>query len=77
MRYPELYQFRRSVLESYIEKMITLLDEMDGDPDVEANGDELDQSYPEGGQRGLLYPIEDDEDGADHELPFARVGMAP
>jgi hypothetical protein len=59
--------FRRSI-EHEVERLLSLLDNMDGDCDIEANGDELDMSYPEGGQcRFTQFPHEDDEDGADDE----------
>jgi len=49
-----------------IERLIDMLDAMEGDPDLEAAGDELDQSYPEG-WRSTPQPFEDAEDGADDE----------
>jgi len=42
-----LGDFDRKKLESFIEISIALLDLYDGDPDVEANGDELDGVYDE------------------------------
>jgi hypothetical protein len=36
---PSVRQFRRAVVETWIERLIMLLDEMDGDPDLEDNGD--------------------------------------
>lgn len=56
MRHPELYQFRRTTLEAYIEKMIALLDEMDGDPDFEDDEleDTLDEDSPQCGRVGLI-----------------------
>jgi hypothetical protein len=57
----------RSTLEHEIERLISLLDRIDGDPDLEANGDEHDQTYPESGQIGLQFYLEDSEDGGDDE----------
>ncbi|MBN9335388.1 hypothetical protein [Devosia sp.] len=42
-------------------ELIAILDLMDGDPDNEENGDEADQSYPEG-WRATSQPFEDAED---------------
>lgn len=53
-----------------VERLIGMLDALDGDPDIEANGDERDQSYPHGGQK-TDQPYEDAEDGEDWEADFA------
>ncbi len=60
----------RERLEAKIEELIGLLDFLDGDPDIEANGDELDVGMPESWCRSRSYSetvLEDDEDGADAE----------
>lgn len=45
-----------------IERLIDLLDAAEGDPDIEANGDERDQSYLDDHlHRHALCPLEDDE----------------
>ncbi|MCJ8053900.1 hypothetical protein GB928_018750 [Shinella curvata] len=56
----------RAAIAMSIERLIDLLDAAEGDPDLEANGDERDQSYAEGGDTGT-NPLEDDEDGSDDE----------
>ena len=43
----EMVLIRRAVLEALVEAAIAALDEADGDPDVEVNGDELDGSSAE------------------------------
>lgn len=54
----------RAEAEAAIEYLIALLDEVDGDADVE-------QSFPEGQSNlPLPFPIEDDEDTHDAELPI-------
>lgn len=63
--------FRRTI-EHEVERLLSLLDSMDGDSDIEENGDEYDVGMPEGwrasgranGQGAIL---EDDEDCADDE----------
>ncbi len=65
----------RRRIEAKIEELIGLLDLLDGDPDIEANGDELDVGMPEGWHYSALsswdgrqsLPLEDDEDGHDAE----------
>lgn len=58
---------QRERLEAIIEAAIALLDLIDGDADLEAAGDELDQSFTEDGQVCLGFELEDDEDGGDRE----------
>jgi hypothetical protein len=36
---PSIHQFRRAVVETWIERLIMLLDELDGDENIEDNGD--------------------------------------
>jgi hypothetical protein len=62
---------RRSI-EDAIERLLALLDRMEGDPDLEANGDERDASWPEG-YTGASFgaACEDDEDGHDAEADKA------
>jgi hypothetical protein len=62
---------RRSI-EDAIERLLALLDRMEGDPDLEANGDEHDASWPEG-YSGANFgaACEDDEDGHDAEADKA------
>jgi hypothetical protein len=62
---------RRSI-EDAIERLLALLDRMEGDPDLEANGDEHDASWPEG-YTGASFGVacEDDEDGHDAEADKA------
>ena len=51
----------RQRAEAMIEQLIAILDEIDGDPDLE-------QSLPEGmAVMAMPYPMEDDEDGHDAE----------
>lgn len=58
----------RAIIQATVSALIDVLDLMGGDPEVEPNGDELDQSYPEGaGPRGHVVAgradaIEDAED---------------
>ena len=75
----------RAILQATVSALIDVLDFMGGDPDVEPNSDELDQSYPEAaGPRGHVIAgrasaIEDAEDddedcGRDEGEPdFSRV----
>ncbi len=53
----------RKVIEQAIERLIAILDAIDGDPDSElvgdeadADGDELDQAFPEWWAPGLMMP---------------------
>lgn len=67
-----IYHHRRAELEARIEYLIALLDAFDGDPDIEANGDEQDMAMPEGWKpsartNGQTLILEDDEDVADDE----------
>lgn len=55
-----IHQTRRQVSEE-IERMIAFLDSLDGDCDLEPNGDEMDASYCEGRFRYVSNPHEDDE----------------
>lgn len=76
----------RAIIQSTVSALIDVLDLMGGDPDVEPNGDELDQSYPETagprghGVTGRVNGQEDDEpddnDSGDDEAEpdFARTG---
>jgi hypothetical protein len=57
----------REVIELEIERLIALLDAFDGDAELEAAGDELDASYPEGWQPAGAHPVEDDEDTDDDQ----------
>jgi hypothetical protein len=62
----------RSRLEAKIEELIALLDLLDGDPDVEDNGDEHDVGMPiawcaSSYASGQTLILEDDEDGGDAE----------
>jgi len=73
----------RKAIEAQIESLITMLDEMDGDPDIEENGDEHDTGMAEGWRGAATYSafgvclpvpldnqgpiLEDDEEGADAE----------
>lgn len=62
-------QFRRYV-ENEIERLIQLIDGIDGDPDIEENGDEHDVGMPESWRHSRFSSepiLEDDEDGADDE----------
>jgi len=61
---------RRARIEARIEELIALLDHLDGDPDIEANGDEHDVGVPEIWHSSANFGepvLEDDEDGADDE----------
>jgi hypothetical protein len=55
MRSLAIYRFRRQEIECRIEEMISLLDQIDGDPDLE--GDDLeetmDEDSPQVGRLGL------------------------
>jgi len=65
----------RERLEAKIEELIGLLDLLDGDTDIEANGDELDVGMPESWCRSRSYSetvLEDDEDGVDAEAEEAE-----
>jgi hypothetical protein len=57
----------RDRIELEIERLIALLDAFDGDAELEAAGDELDASYPEGWQPAGAHPVEDDEDTDDDQ----------
>lgn len=57
---------RRHQLEMIIEQALALLDEMDGDPDIEENGDEHDQSFTLDGRKSP-FNREDDEHCGDDE----------
>ncbi|MDM9629522.1 hypothetical protein QTL95_26925 [Rhizobium sp. S152] len=62
---------KREQLELRIEEMIALLDLLDGDPDLEENGDERDVGMPacwaQSYKSGQTLILEDDEDGGDTE----------
>ncbi|ANL34087.1 hypothetical protein [Rhizobium phaseoli] len=70
---PMIQELRREIVEAHIEELIALLDLLDGDPDLEENGD----LEPSIGSAPLyvgskcLYDLEfddaDDEDGGDAE----------
>lgn len=67
-----LLRLRRAELEARVEDLISLLDILDGDPDIEENGDENDVGVAEGWRpsgyaSGQVVITEDDEDGADDE----------
>ncbi|MBL8576127.1 MAG: hypothetical protein JNK47_02790 [Mesorhizobium sp.] len=51
----------RASISTSIEKLINMLDDMEPDPDLELNGDEFDQSYPNGCQK-TDQPYEDAEE---------------
>ena len=56
MRSPAIYRFRRQEIECRIEEMIALLDQIDGDPDLE--GDDLEETMDEDSQLcGSLFLI--------------------
>lgn len=66
----KIQKMRRAQLEAYVEELIALLDLVDGDPDIEANGDEQDVGMPGNWCGSRSYGdtvLEDDEDGADAE----------
>jgi len=48
-------------LTGVLDEMIAALDQIDGDDSLEANGDELDASFPNGGFRAMQHPCEDAE----------------
>lgn len=66
---------RRSI-EDAIERLLAVLDSMEGDPDLEANGDEHDASWPEG-YTGTNFgaACEDDED--DHDAEADKADAEP
>lgn len=66
-----LGRLKREAFEE-IERLLSFVDEFDGDADLEPSGDELDASYPEGGAH-LCAGNEDDEDGADDEPSLGSV----
>jgi hypothetical protein len=51
----------RKEAQDEIDRLLSFLDEIDGEVDNEAAGDEGDASYPEGGSHLLNHPGEDDE----------------
>lgn len=52
----------RAAIATSIERLIDLLDALEDDPDVEANGDEADNSYPDDHLRRFVqWQLEDDE----------------
>ena len=64
----------RQFVEAEIERLMAFLDGLDGDPELEANGDEADASYPERGglcvgDSTLSSPHEDDELSGDENEP--------
>jgi hypothetical protein len=79
-----LARFDRAKLGSFVEVAIGLMDLEDGDPEIEANGDEEDQSFPEAtGPRGHVItgaadPIEDaEEDDGDVAVEDDPLGFDP
>lgn len=59
---------KRHAAEQAIEDLIQFLDDTDADCDLEPNGDELDASYNERVQGGMvMHANEDDEDCGDNE----------
>ena len=66
-------ELRRETIESYVEQLIALLDLLDGDPDLEDNGDSEPSidSAPQCIGNGCLEDLElddcDDEEGGDEE----------
>lgn len=77
-------RFDRRQLAAFVTVAIDLFDAQDGDPEAEANGDELDQSYPEAaGPRGHVIAgrasaiedaeLDDADSGSDEAEPdFSR-----
>jgi hypothetical protein len=67
----------RTAIATSVERLIDLLDAMDGDPDIEANGDELDTGMPETWRVSQRFDyssgftrldvLEDDEEDHDNE----------
>lgn len=63
-----LSRFDRAQLAGFIAIAIDLLDVADGDADLEANGDEMDASVPEGSWRtGVIDPRHRDHDDAEDD----------
>jgi hypothetical protein len=70
-----LLRLRRAEIEARVEDLISLLDLLDGDPDIEENGDEQDTGMPESWcpsrnsswEAGSDFVLEDDEDSDDPE----------
>jgi hypothetical protein len=63
-------QIVRARIESKISELIEMLDLLDGDPDLEANGDENDTGMPEGWRQSRFHSeiiLEDDEDSCADE----------
>jgi hypothetical protein len=50
-----------------LEGLLSILDGMTADPDLEPAGDELENSWAEGRPHASGFALEDDEDGADDE----------
>ena len=75
----------RAIIQATVSPLIDVLNLIDGDPDVEPNGDELDEPYPEAtGPRGHVIagrasgheddePDDEDFGGDEAEPDFARI----
>jgi hypothetical protein len=58
----------RPAMERLVEDLLSALDSLEGDPDLEPNGDELDASYPENPNgRAVVMLMHPHEDGGDDE----------
>lgn len=74
---------RIDALANQMNTLIFVLDQMDGDPDLEETGDELDVSWPEGFRpfdTCLSEDAEDDdtdEDNGDLEPTLGSIGFMP
>ena len=76
---PALHKPARARIEAKIESLISFLDELDGDPDLEADADREDEGHDEpslGGaghwtDAGLQHDLEDDQ--ADKEPSLGRL----
>ncbi len=77
MQLPPLEQFRRSALEAWIDRAIALLDEMDGDPDLEDNGDDEPSIGSLGlvGANGQEYDLELDSSDDEPSLGWTLDGF--
>lgn len=62
-------QFERDEIEAAVDALIVMLDERDGDPDVEANGDERDIAWPNGAQNAFHTGVNEDDEHDERDLP--------
>jgi len=72
--YLKIEQLRRDTVESYIEQLISLLDQIDGDPDLEENGD-LEPSLHGvvlHGAKGVECDLEGDTSDNEYSLGWAN-----